>query len=164
MGQGWKLLESPPSSGHRPCPLPCGPGPGSAHAGPGVPHARLEHDPPGGLYAACEGLAGSEQKPGVRACRRVWTWRDFFQRFVYDNSKEELSVETLTQLEPSRVGAGAGLQKDSDAEGLRDRETETESEGQTHTETCARTRVHTHTEPAWDFAPPPSLARPRPRV
>lgn len=89
---------------------------------------------------------GQNKGLGRGACRRVWTWHDFFQCSVYDNGREELSVETLTQPELSRVGAGVGLQIDRDTEGLRDIQTETEREGQrqrlTHTHTV--TRVHTH--------------------
>lgn len=40
---------------------------------------------------ACEGLAGSEQRPGERACRRVRTWREFFQCSVYETAGKGLA-------------------------------------------------------------------------
>lgn len=164
-GSCWKASPAQDAEpGPRPtAPLPRGPGPGSA---------RLQPDPPAGLCAACEGLAGSEQRLGARACRRVRAWRDFFQRSVYDNGREELSAETLTQPGPTGVGARAGLERGRDGGGQRDRETERRRDGNqegrpdgdvwragqagdsahghtcTHTRARTDTRVHTHTAPA----------------
>ena len=84
-------------------------------------------------------------------CRRVRTWHDCFQCSVYDNGREELSVETLTQPGTSRGGGwdGAG-ESQGDREGQRDveRETEAEREGQTETyskrDTERATHRHTH--------------------
>ena len=88
--------------------------------------------------------------------RRVRTWQDVFQCSVYDNGREELSAETLTQPQVSWGGGrGGARRRQRDRWGQRRRERERERNGERETdiqkEGQREGNRNTHTE---DACPP----------